>query len=116
MFSTPTGRSSLTTAQRESEVAKDLGAKVQPRSGATPWAKEDLKDKIFLYQHKEMMEGTKSHGVKRADLEELHRNAIDEDRDPCYVIEYEGTRWFMVNEDNFRSLKESKECDKDMGF
>lgn len=70
-------------------------------SGATPWAKEDMKDEHFLYQHKQM---TKTHTVKKADLEELRRNAIDEELDPCYIIEYEGRRWFMVDQEMWDHL------------
>lgn len=88
-------------------MAKELGARRQPNSGATPWAKEDMKDEYFLYQHKEIFTA-KSHSVKIADLEELRHNAIDEGLDPCYVIEYDGKRWYMVSEKDFVELKATK--------
>lgn len=82
-----------------------MGAESQPNSGATPWAKEDLKDGVFLYQHKELEEGTKGHRVTVKDLEELRCNAVDDYREPCYVIEYPGAKWFMIDEDNFLRYK-----------
>lgn len=59
-----------------------------------------MKDEHFLYQHKEML-SAKSHGVKKEDLETLRHNAIDEHLLPCYIIEYDGRRWFMIDENTW---------------
>lgn len=63
----------------------------QVRSGGTPWWKEDLINIKFLFQHKAVQKGTQrqSHTVKLVDLITLRRNAIDEDKEPAYVIHFE---------------------------
>lgn len=63
-----------------------------------------MQDENFLYQHKQMMPGTKSHTVKREDLENLRHHAIDDDKQPCYIIEYDDRRWYMILEDVFNEL------------
>lgn len=63
-------------------------------------------DDNYLYQHKQMLPGTKSHGVKKAELEELRRNAIDEEKKPAYIIEYDGRRWYLILEEDFSCLSQ----------
>lgn len=92
----------MTTKEREQKAAKRFEAKAQPASGATPWAKEDMKSDHFLFQHKEVRKGTQSHSVKRKDFRELHRNAVDEGLEPAYVIDFEGEReWVCVPKEVF---------------
>lgn len=64
-----------------------------------------MKDKCFLYQHKELLTA-KSHTVKKQDLEDLRQNAIDEGLEPVYIIEYQGKRWFMISEPLFEEVRE----------
>lgn len=94
-----------TTKKRENRVAKELGAQAQPASGATPWAKEDMKDEHFLYQHKQLEDDTKGHRVTVKDLEALRHHAIDDGLEPCYIIEYQGKRWYMISDYDFNILR-----------
>lgn len=78
-----------------------------PGSGSTPWAKEDYETEYYLFQHKFVLPATKSHSIKMSDLEELRRNAIDRDKKPCYVIEHNDRRWFLVSEEDFGCIPQS---------
>lgn len=77
-----------------------------PASGATPWAKEDMKTDLFLIQHKEI-QTAKSHNVKVAELEGLRRNAIDEGLRPLYMIDTPQRRWIMIEESLFDDMWEN---------
>lgn len=67
-----------------------------------------MKDSAFLIQHKEVQKGTKSHSLNMAALEELRRNAIDEGRDPMYMIDNQnsGRSWVMIEEWILTELRE----------
>lgn len=76
-----------------------------------------MKDKLFLYQHKEVQEGTKSHSIKMADLEKLRHHAIDDAREPCYMIDdmNSGKSWYMMEEFMFNELLEIYWLYKEVG-
>lgn len=82
-----------------------MNATPVPASGALPWFKEDIRDDTFLYQHKEVLPDTKSHTIKMRDLDLLRQHAIDEEREPVYIIEHKGRRWMMVEENIFNIAK-----------
>lgn len=95
---------SETTAKREKKAAKRYNADRVPGSGNQPWWKEDLKGTNFLYQHKFIESGTKSHRVKREDLEQLRHNAIDEGVEPAYIIDFEDSDndYIIITKDLFQ--------------
>jgi|GEM_PF-6409452 len=76
----------------EKQLAKGLGARVQPGSGAFPGIREDIKDLNYLYQVKST--DKKSIVVKLEDLEKLRENAIKGGREPVFVIVIGGRSWF----------------------
>lgn len=67
-----------------------------------------MKDKLFLYQHKEVQQGTERHSIKMSDLEKLRHNAIDEAREPCYWIHDRNAEreWYMIDKFMFDELIE----------
>lgn len=88
-----------TNKKREERVAKELKGKRVSGSGATPWAKEDIVTDQFLVQHKSTSKA--SHSIKKEDLENLRRNAIDVDKKPLYVVDFDKKRYYIIGEHLF---------------
>lgn len=86
--------SSPTTKKREKQAAVRFDSEAQPGSGATPWAKEDLKGLHFLSQHKHTKKN--SHRIVKEDLQELERNAIDEGKEGAYIIDFDGEEYVTI--------------------
>lgn len=57
-----------------------------------------MRTEEYLIQHKDV---TKTHTIKVTELEELRRNAIDEELSPMYVIDTPKRKWVMVTHDEW---------------
>lgn len=90
----------------EKQAAKKVDGRAVANSGATPWAKEDVKNDVFLFQHKDCTH-QKSHGIKFEAFEELRRNAIDEGLEAAYWIEGKHRSYFVISEELFNSLNDA---------
>jgi Holliday junction resolvase len=77
----------------ERKLAKKLGGRVQPGSGALPFAKEDVKTADYLIQCKSTTKN--SYTIKLDDLETLRQNAIKIGKQPCFVLQIGGKTWEM---------------------
>lgn len=88
--------------RREQNVAKDMGGTRVSGSGNTPWAKEDIKTDTYLVQHK-WTEG-KSISVTKKSLFELRDNAIDAEKEPLYILDYNGVRYYILQEYQFNEF------------
>ncbi len=78
----------------EKKLAKKLGVKPQPASGALPFYKEDIEFGDFLIQVKHTTK--KSYTVKLDDLNALRRNAVKVGKHPMLVLSIGGFNWKMV--------------------
>jgi hypothetical protein len=58
--------------RQEKNVAKALGGRKQPNSGATPFFKGDVATKFFLIECKTSIEERKSYSVQRSDLNKIN--------------------------------------------
>lgn len=101
----PLTKTSQTSRQHERDVAKSIGGRAQPNSGATPWAKQDIKDDKFLYQHKDARD-QKGHRINFEEMDELRRDAIDENRVGVYWIEGPQQNYFLMDESTFNACRE----------
>lgn len=68
----------------EKRLAKKVGGRVQPASGATPLYKEDISTDIFLIQVKTTEKN--SYTIKVKDLETLRTNALKVGKLPLMVL------------------------------
>ncbi len=82
--------------RQEKGIAKRLGGKQQPRSGAGPWRKHDVDQGDFLIEAK--YTDAKSMTIKLADWEILRRRARTEGKLPMYHIEMGGRRLVVTEE------------------
>jgi len=78
----------------ERKLAKRLGVKPQPASGALPFYKEDIETDEFLIQVKHTTK--KSYTVKLEDLNALRRNAAKVGKIPMLYLSIGGFNWKMV--------------------
>lgn len=78
----------------EKKLAKKLGVKPQPASGALPFYKEDIELKDFLIQVKHTTK--KSYTLKADDLKTLARNAAKIGKKPLMVVNLGGKAWALM--------------------
>lgn len=86
----------------ERKLAKKLGVKPQPASGALPFYKEDIETGEFLIQVKRT--GKKQFTLKSDDLKTLTRNAVKAGKIPVMIVNLEGQDWSIykgVPDENF---------------
>lgn len=80
----------------EQKTARELGGRTQPASGATPWAKADVKTKALLIEQKDTW--AKSYILKAEDLEKLRMQAVLEDRIPVFKIRFaQGGEYIVID-------------------
>ncbi len=83
----------------EKKLAKKLGVKPQPASGALPFYKEDIELGNFLIQVKHTTK--KQYTLKAKDLKDLVRNATKVGKEPVMIIFMDGKTWYLTNESTF---------------
>lgn len=89
---------------QEKRVAKRIGGRIQPRSGAGWIHKSDVRDTEFLYEMKRT--DAKQITVKASVLEELQKHALDTDRIPVLHLELGNKRYVVLSENDFEELRE----------
>ena len=82
--------------RQERGIARRLGGRQQPRSGAGPWRKHDVDQGDFLIEAK--YTDAKSLSIKLADWEILRKRARTEGKLPMYCIEIGGRRLLVAEE------------------
>ena len=86
----PLGRNSLRMAQRgEEKTARQIGGRLQPASGATPFAKGDVKSPELLVERKDT--AGRSYSLKAAELLKIRQQAILADRIPVFIVALNGS-------------------------
>lgn len=78
----------------EKRLAKKVGGKVQPGSGAFPQYKEDVQNDSYLIQLKRTEK--KQYTLKLKDLEAVRINAIKVGKIPAFVIEMGGRTYTIL--------------------
>ena len=69
--------------KKERQIAKELGARVHPNSGALR-IKHDASDDETLY---EIKDANKSYSLKADDLNTLWTRAVRDQREPVFIVE-----------------------------
>lgn len=95
----------------ESRVAKALGGRRQPNSGATLFAKGDVIHPEFLIECKTSMTEKQSVSIKREWIDKLREEAFAVNR-PYYALAFNfgleaGGDFYIINEDLFNRLIEA---------
>lgn len=83
---------------QETGIAKRLGGRKQPRSGAGPWRKHDVDQGDYLIEAK--YTDAKSFRLVMTEWEVLRRRARTEGKLPMFHIEIGGRRLLVVEEDD----------------
>ena len=78
----------------EKDLAKKLGVKPQPASGALPHYKEDIETNEFLIQVKTTEK--KQYTIKASDLKDLVRHAVKIGKEPMMIIKLDGKTWSLM--------------------
>jgi len=68
----------------EKKLAKELGAKVHPASGALR-IKNDASDDEVLY---EIKDANKSYTLTAGDLHQLWKEAVKQDKEPVFIVQF----------------------------
>lgn len=85
----PLGRSIHRMSRRgEEKTARQIQGRLQPGSGATPWAKADVKSSTLLVERKDTA-GT-HYSLKAAELWKIRQQAVLADRLPVFIVSFNG--------------------------
>lgn len=82
--------------KQEKKLAKDIGARLTPNSGATSFAKGDMYTDEYLVESKAT--GNASFILKKEVLEKIEREAIQEGKIPLLIIELQERRYYVYRE------------------
>ena len=96
--------------RQEKAVAKVIGGKQTPNSGATPWAKGDVISDEWLIECKTTTSPKESFSVKRAWLEKNREEAFSVGKSYnalCFDFGDNGNRYYVVDEKTFKTMKEA---------
>lgn len=102
--------------KQETKVAKTLGLKMQPNSGATPFAKGDLKDENLLVECKTLTRKQKSRTLEKEWLTKLQEEQLAMGKQlSALVFDFgDGENFVVLSEQDFNNIytgwKEINEC------
>ena len=88
---------------QEKNVAKLLGGKTTPNSGATPYKKGDVSSNDWLIECKTCMSNKQSFSIKKKWLQELQQDAIGQGK-MNYALAFN----YGPNQDNYYIINERK--------
>lgn len=87
----------------ERQLAKRLGGRAQPASGAVCGYKGDVKTHDFLIDSKETKHG--SYSLTLTDLTKISREADGEGKDPALVIKIQSKTWVCIPIEVFETMR-----------
>lgn len=94
--------------KQEKEVAKNLGGRTTPNSGATLYSDGDVViGKQFLLECKTSTVEKKSFSIKREWLDKLNRERFNRGKESCALVFNFGPRtpnYYVINEELFKQL------------
>ena len=101
---TPSHRLRLLSKRQEARVAKDLGGRVMPASGAirNPRLKSDVSAKHFRVEAK--LTEKASYSLKRTILEKIEREALINNQIPVLATDIQGERYATLRWDDFTAI------------
>jgi len=98
--------------KQERKVAKTLGGKQQPNSGATPFQKGDLKTDNFLIECKTVTKDKESFSIKKEWLEKNAREALFVGK-PANALAFnfgpDQPNYYIIDEELFQLLLDNFE-------
>ena len=74
----------------EKKLAKKLGGRTQPASGAVDGYKGDIKTKDYLYDDK--MTKHMSTSLKYEDLQKIAKEALDAEKEPVLILTFDSVK------------------------
>lgn len=92
--------------KQEERLAKLIGGKVVPNSGATSFKKGDISNEYLLLEAKTLVEPKKSRSIKKEWLTGLKKEAFEEKK-PLSALAFDfgdGEDYFILNKRDFLNL------------
>lgn len=102
--------------KQENKVAKELGLKTQPNSGATAFAKGDLKDENILVECKTLTRPQKSRKIEKEWLTKIQEEQLAMGKMlSATIFDFgDGNNFVILTEQDFKNLyegwKEINQC------
>lgn len=92
--------------KQEKRVGANLGLKLQPNSGATPFAKGDLKDEYLLVECKTLTRKQKSRTIEKEWLTKLQEEQLSMGKLlSALVFDFgDGDNFVVLTEQDFKNL------------
>ena len=96
------------STKQEKRVAKDLGGKRTPNSGATPWQKGDILLQNWLLECKTAMTEKQTFSVPKKWLKALPEEAFSAGKDHwALVFDYgDGNEYYIIDKKTFKQVVE----------
>ena len=101
------------STRQENRVAKELGGKRTPNSGATSWVKGDVLTDKFLIECKTATTEKRTFSVPKKWLESLPEEAFADGKEYwALAFDYgDGNEYFIINKQLFKQFKDYLESE-----
>ena len=98
----------VASSRQEKKVAKAVGGRTTPGSGAGDFKKGDVENKYCLIECKTLIEPKESHRIKKRDLKRIQQQAFEAGKDIA-VLAFDfgdGENFYILSERSFLNLME----------
>ena len=96
--------------KQEEKIAKDIGGRTTPASGALWFAKADVRNDKYLIEAK--FTDSDRYPLKYTTWDKIRREAINDGlRIPVMQIDIQGSQYALLRVDDLEALAQSKGCD-----
>lgn len=94
--------------KQEKKIAKDVGGKLQPNSGATLFSKGDVRKDDWLFEAKTCTKWQDSFSIKREWLDKLRQESFAMNKEYYSLVFNFGTdkNFYILEEDIFKQILE----------
>ena len=96
------------SSRQEKKIAKTVNGKVQPNSGATLFAKGDIKTDKWLFEAKTCMKEQESFSIKREWLDKLKSESFAMNKDFSALVfnfgDKIGENFYILSEQDFKQI------------
>ena len=96
----------VASSRQEKKVAKAVGGRTTPGSGAGDFKKGDVENKYCLIECKTLIEPKESHRIKKRDLKRIQQQAFEAGKDIA-VLAFDfgdGENYFILDEKTFLNV------------
>ena len=99
------------SSRQEKHIAKAVGGRKTPNSGATKWAKGDIVSEDWLFEAKTHTEPRQSFTIRREWIEKMNEEAFQSGKHhTALVIDFgDGEQFYLISEREFLDLKEARD-------